>query len=586
MNWWDEGDRSIENVIVVESKPKNVGAMGLIEVKMWTTSEASTDIVTSQHPLKLFVQVTKSSSPVLDARVKVLTMITLNNGTTGSLELIDLWDNGNGDPDLMAGDGVYSRYLAFYPAPGRYSFTALVDDNEGKAYTVQVGRQGRSMKARPQDPGLNPVCCGSEVAVPNEFRRPTGSFKRTLNSGPVVHLLEVPTHNVDRMPPSRIGDLVLEADESGLKLVATWTAPGDDFDHGSVSKYTFIFSEFIVDLLDTSNQPPILHQFDRPDKAGALATYSFTFNKYDKDYHVALYGIDEAGNRANVSNIVLVRLPQPASTEDPPGPTEGPVGPQDTDWVMVGIVSGVVLTLLILMLVGLYIYFCVMRNRKSKSRPRSRSSAGVNVDLPGNGHVTSGAGSDNSSFDEAKNSSSNHLVPQISTISNVYKSQPINQSSTSFANGITPTYWSASQLLKEHEERKMRESAQLHNIAEENAGYDYHTDYYGNYYDYNPADYFNYYNNAQQRLSNTSAEFVHQSGGVDYHPNAEQQLSAEQMLRINNNKLTPLSKTSGNSDNSSSGTIANNSLQGSLISVNSGRPPSSVSKTTRNITQV
>ena len=106
-------------------------------------------------------------------------------------------------------------------------------------------------------------------------------------------------------------------------------------------------------------------------------------------------------------------------------------------------------------------------------------SSGVNVDLP-----PAGTGSDNSSFDDTKNSSSNHLVPQISTISNAYKAMAVNgnnpnpaqgdnngngntnvdgrrsttTSSTSFANGITPTYWSASQLLKEHEERKIREN--------------------------------------------------------------------------------------------------------------------------------
>ena len=33
-----------------------------------------------------------------------------------------------------------------------------------------------------------------------------------------------------------------------------------------------------------------------------------------------------------------------------------------------------------------------------------------------------------------------------------------NAEGTSFGNGLTPTYWSASQLLKEHEERKKRES--------------------------------------------------------------------------------------------------------------------------------
>ena len=142
--------------------------------------------------------------------------------------------------------------------------------------------------------------------------------------------------------------------------------------------------------------------------------YTFTFNNYDKDYHVAIYGIDESGNKANISNIVLVRLPQPPSTEGPYDPTsESPIGPTDTDWVMVGVVSGVVLTLVLLLLVGLYLYFFLGKRRNGVSS-KSKSS-GVNVDLP------PATGSDNSSFDDTKNSSSNHLVPQISTISNAYK---------------------------------------------------------------------------------------------------------------------------------------------------------------------
>merc|ERR1711997_567068 len=94
---------------------------------------------------------------------------------------------------------------------------------------------------------------------------------------------------------------------------------------------------------------------------------------------------------------------------------------------------------------------------------------------------------------------------------------------------------------------------------------------------------------AGQRLSHTSmgttdSAYNYQSGAVDYHPNADNYDTTDSELLRNNNKMSALPKNSGNSDNSSSGTLglANNSLQGSLISVNSGRPPSSVAKT-RNI---
>ena len=263
VRWYDEGNRSLENVIVVESKPRNLGSFGLIDIDMWTHSEAISNLVTPDDPLKLFVQVTSGSSPVLEARVKVMVSVNLYNGSIVDLDEIELFDNANGNPDVMSGDGIYSRYLIQYPAKGRYSFSAYVDDNEAKAYTIQGGRNGRAMPSRPQNPAQNPVCCGSEVNVPTDLRRHTGSFKRTLNGGPVMHIIEVPGTGNDLMPPARISDLRLEADQTGRKLVAQWTAPGDNYDHGSVKKYEFVFSEDITDLLDPTRQPPILHDVSR-----------------------------------------------------------------------------------------------------------------------------------------------------------------------------------------------------------------------------------------------------------------------------------------------------------------------------------
>ena len=120
VQWYDEGDRSLENVIVVESKPRNLGSFGLINLKMWTSSQSTTDIITAQDPLKLFVQVSRGASPVLMAKVHVMISVTFNNGSTLDLENVELFDSGNGNPDLTAGDGVYSRYLTQYPDKGRY----------------------------------------------------------------------------------------------------------------------------------------------------------------------------------------------------------------------------------------------------------------------------------------------------------------------------------------------------------------------------------------------------------------------------------------------------------------------------------
>ena len=115
----------------------------------------------------------------------------------------------------------------------------------------------------------------------------------------------------------------------------------------------------------------------------------------------------------------------------------------------------------------------------------------------------------------------------------------------------------------------------------------HHHHQHNNQYMFNPY-------NAGQRLSTTDSYY--QSGGVDYNPNMDPDPINDMYNhpRNNNSKSSVAGsnvgppKNSGNSDNSSSGTLglANNSLQGSLISVNSGvRPPSLVAKT-RNVTQV
>ena len=90
--------------------------------------------------MKIFVQVSAGSSPVLQARVNVLVKVHLFNGSSSevNLEPIELWDNGNGNPDLMAGDGIYSRYLTQYPGKGRYSFQAYADDNDGKVIIMSI----------------------------------------------------------------------------------------------------------------------------------------------------------------------------------------------------------------------------------------------------------------------------------------------------------------------------------------------------------------------------------------------------------------------------------------------------------------
>ena len=73
-----------------------------------------------------------------------------------------------------------------------------------------------------------------------------------------------------------------------------------------------------------------------------------------------MYAEDEAGNRGNVSNVVVVRMPKPDHVV-PPNPN--PSVDDEVDWVMIGIAAGVVATLIIIMLIGLYLYFFMVRRK-------------------------------------------------------------------------------------------------------------------------------------------------------------------------------------------------------------------------------
>ena len=45
VQWYNGGNMEQENVIRVESKPRNLGSFGLIDINVWTNSDSSTDLV-------------------------------------------------------------------------------------------------------------------------------------------------------------------------------------------------------------------------------------------------------------------------------------------------------------------------------------------------------------------------------------------------------------------------------------------------------------------------------------------------------------------------------------------------------------
>ena len=75
----------------------------------------------------------------------------------------------------------------------------------------------------------------------------------------------------------------IRALEDGRSFLAVWTAPGDDYDHGAVAGYRFVYSSNISALLDAeSDQAETLLQFQRPDAAGVQTSYQFEFDHFNR----------------------------------------------------------------------------------------------------------------------------------------------------------------------------------------------------------------------------------------------------------------------------------------------------------------
>ena len=423
-----------------------------LSINFWTSSESSSDIVTAQHPLTLYVSVNRDMAPVLKAKVIVSVKVMMENTTLVSLPPFMLKDNGNGDPDMVGNDGIYSRYMTNYPAAGRYIFTVTVSDNDGRAVVV---KNTESVEER---------CCGSFLDFAASELAPSGVFNQAFHP-PSINLIQVPSSDdLDRMPPSKIGNFKVKVLPESESLLASWTAPGDDFDSGYVRGYRFVYSNSISQLLDHTQESAVLVSLARADRAGVDTSFQFKFNFFEEELYIGLIGLDESNNTGKISNIVPVYMPALVAESSPTikdRSVDISLGPGNNDWTMIGALCGAILLLGLFLLLGIIYFLRIAKPKKPITMP-------VHVSGRDDGTDNSSCGSDNS-----KNTSSHRLMPDITTVAGTL---PIFQAPPSTLPDSTPTYWSATQLLTEHEQRALNLSysaihGPMETIREEYIGY-------------------------------------------------------------------------------------------------------------------
>ncbi len=125
-----------------------------------------------------------------------------------------------------------------------------------------------------------------------------------------------PTDPGDRIPPSTVTDLAVEA-VTANSITVTWTAPGDDGGTGTADRYDLRYSP---NPITTAHWDDALQAPDPPSPAtpGNTESYSLTGLTPDTAYHLALRTSDSAGNWSGISNSIAATTAAPPD-ETPPG---------------------------------------------------------------------------------------------------------------------------------------------------------------------------------------------------------------------------------------------------------------------------
>ncbi|KAM9688239.1 LOW QUALITY PROTEIN: calcium-activated chloride channel regulator 1-like [Trichechus inunguis] len=282
------------------------------------TSKMNKDTGKFPSPMIVYANIRQGAVPIVRANVTALTESA--NGKTINLELLD---NGAG-ADATKNDGVYSRYFTAYDANGRYGLKVwalgginaarqtVIPQQNGAVY-IRGWIENGEVKWNPPRPENNK----------NDLQGKQVCFSRTSSGGSFV-ASSVPVAPIpDLFPPCQITDL--KAEIQGDKLInLTWTAPGDDYDHGRAHKYIIRISTSILDLRDKFDSSLQVNTTDLiPKDANSEEVFVFKPENIafenGTDLFLAVQAVDKVNLKSEISNIARVSLfiPPQAPPETP-----------------------------------------------------------------------------------------------------------------------------------------------------------------------------------------------------------------------------------------------------------------------------
>ncbi|KAK3855980.1 hypothetical protein Pcinc_037649, partial [Petrolisthes cinctipes] len=288
-----------------------------ISLRVWTS--ATNNAINASDPslpIIVYAEVKEEEMPIVNAKVtaKLQRLGTDTNGSTYSSLMVDLFDNGYGDPDITGGDGVYSRYLPSLRVggPGHYQLSVMADHNNNLAQVPVKDPIARSNRHRIYTESTKLTCCGSSIRY--EQLNIVKPFQRHF----IYSVLEVVSQAppTDMIPPSRILDLRASVNRTTREVALRWTAPGDDNDWGRPNHYEAVLATSWAGAKAFHGER--VSGMPLPVQVYTQQVVFIYTNRYEEIVYIAIRAVDKAGNKGGVSNIVSVWVPRPPTTTVPP----------------------------------------------------------------------------------------------------------------------------------------------------------------------------------------------------------------------------------------------------------------------------
>ncbi|XP_046584208.1 calcium-activated chloride channel regulator 1-like [Haliotis rubra] len=277
--------------ITVTSKPRD--RHNSYEFLTWLSDTR----VNATSPPVVYAHVHKGYSPVIYADVRISI-----EKPDGQVEVVKLFDNGI-PPDNTKNDGVYTSYVTAFNSNERYSLDAEVNNIPGKTLILVAadgsGRAYSRIKNKSRKTVLQTV---------------TTNFSRTSSPG-AMDITGV-TPGRDLIPPAAIYDLMVEAvNAETYTLTLKWTAPGDDLNHGTATRYEIRFGRSFQEMRESFHDAMLI---DATALAGPLVPHrpgEQQIVDIDLSSHgnlttliFAVKTFDDAGLHSELSNLVSVSL--------------------------------------------------------------------------------------------------------------------------------------------------------------------------------------------------------------------------------------------------------------------------------------